>query len=258
MDPYLEDLSLWPGVHQSVISLSSFALNSVLPSRYAASIGERLYVVQADRAVIPDAVVFETPLAGRGEATGGTGPVPVGDSPWVLTVDPVEVREVYVEILSLRDGERVVTVIEVLSHGNKAPGTEGKRLYVNKQRELLSSGVHLLEIDLLRGTAHAVAAPQAHCQRRGRWDYLVSLHRGGTGDRYEVWARTVRQRLPRVVVPLARDDPDVVLDLQAVLDRCYDEGAYARRVDYRRDPPLPLAGDDTAWAATLLKEKGLR
>ncbi|MCS7264475.1 MAG: DUF4058 family protein [Armatimonadetes bacterium] len=32
----------------------------------------------------------------------------------------------------------------------------------------------------------------------------------------------------------------MVLDLQAVFDRCYDEGAYARRIDYHREPAVAL------------------
>ncbi|MGH8059710.1 MAG: DUF4058 family protein, partial [Candidatus Entotheonellia bacterium] len=75
---------------------------------------------------------------------------------------------------------------------------------------------------------------------------------------YEVWAVSLRQRLPRIRVPLADDDPDVVLDLPAVFDRCYDAAAYARRLDYRREPPTPLEADDAAWAEALLRERGLR
>src|SRR5262245_55058334 len=48
----------------------------------------------------------------------------------------------------------------------------------------------------------------------------------------------LRQHLPRIRVPLVNGDPDIVLDLQAVLNHCYDRGAYARRLDYRRDPTL--------------------
>lgn len=59
---------------------------------------------------------------------------------------------------------------------------------------------------------------------------------------------TLRQRLPRVRVPLAHGDPDVVLDLQAVFGRCYDEGAYARRLDYRGEPSTPLSKEyDPLW-----------
>lgn len=86
----------------------------------------------------------------------------------------------------------------------------------------------------------------------------MSLHRSGAENRYEVWGIPLRQRLPRVRVPLAGDDPDVILDLQATFDRCYDQGAYARRLDYRQEPLTPLQGEDAIWADALLRERGLR
>ena len=100
--------------------------------------------------------------------------------------------------------------------------------------------------------------PRERLLEQGTWDYLVSLHRGGQRYRYEVWAVTLRQRLPRIRVPLAEDTPDVVLDLQTIFDRCYDAAAYARRLDYHRDPPLSLSQDNAVWIATLLLERGLR
>jgi hypothetical protein len=240
----------------------------MLPSHYVANIGERLYVVQPRRDIYPDVVVVERPPPQILTAQSGVGTVvmPVlsaveemgSDPPWVLTVEPVEMREVFVEILSLLEGERVVTVIEVLSPANKTAGSEGRNLYVTKQREILSSQIHMLEIDLLRQGEHTVAAPRVSLLQRGRWDYLVCLHRGGYGRDYEVWAVTLRQRLPRIRIPLANGDPDVVLDLQVIFNRCYDEGGYARRLDYRREPHAPLTGGDAEWAATLLRERGLR
>jgi uncharacterized protein DUF4058 len=59
-------------------------------------------------------------------------------------------------------------------------------------------------------------------------------------------------------VPLADGEPDLVLDLQTVFDRCYDEGAYARALDYGGKPPVPLKKADAEWAETLLRERGLR
>jgi hypothetical protein len=182
----------------------------------------------------------------------------VSDNPWVLIVEPLEVREVYLEILALREGDRVVSAIEILSFANKAPGSEGRRLYLKKQKELLASDVHLLEIDLLRNVEHIVAAPQQELLHRGRWDYLACLHRGRGGGRFEVWHATIREPLPHVQVPLSGADPDLILDLQAVLARCYDEAGYARRLDYRKDPVRPLSANDAAWADALLRQKGFR
>jgi hypothetical protein len=261
MDPYLEHPALWPGVHQRLITYIADTLNSVLPSRYMADIGERLYVVQAERDIYPDIVVLEHPFAQTPTEQleqGAMGiAVAASDPPWVLTVKPQEIREVYIEILSVADQSRVVTVIEVLSPSNKIAGSEGQYLYLTKQREILSSQTHLIEIDLLRQGEHTVAAPQEMLFRRGKWDYLVCLHRSGQEGRYEVWAIMLQQRLPRIHVPLQAGDPDVVLDLQAVFNRCYDEGAYVRRLDYRSEPPIPLEGDDAQWADALLRNRGL-
>ena len=260
MDPYLEHPARWPGVHQRMITYMGEALNAVLPARYAADIGERLYVVQPARDIYPDVVVLEHPPGPRPmeQGIGGVGVAVTSDPPWVVTLEPAEMREVFIEIVSLSDAAFVVAVIEVISPSNKAVGSEGRRLYLTKQSEILASQTHLIEIDLLRRGEHTVAPPQECLARRGRWDYLVSLHRGGQGQRYEVWAFTVRQRMPRIRVPLADGDPDVVLDLQAVFNRCYDQGPYTRRLDYHRDPLTPLGGDDAAWAAELLHERGLR
>jgi hypothetical protein len=60
-------------------------------------------------------------------------------------------------------------------------------------------------------------------------------------------------------VPLADGDPDLVLDVQSVFNQVYDEGAFARQIEYQRDPPgPPLARVDVEWLDALLRERGLR
>ena len=260
MDPYLEHPALWPGVHQRLITYLGDALNALLPLHYVANIGERLYVVQSERSIYPDVVVVEPPAAvflpERG--TSGTAAVLHSDPSWVLTVDPIERREVFIEILSVGETSRVVTVIEVLSPSNKTAGSERTTALRNQAARNLAEP-NALARDRL------AALRRARCRRtarkpleKGTWTYLVCLHRGGKRGHYEVWPTTLRQRLPRIRVPLAHDDADVVIDLQTVFTRCYDEGAYARRLDYRQDPPTPLANDDLAWVATRLREQGRR
>lgn len=262
MDPYLEDPVLWPGVHQGLITYARAELNRVLPTGYVADIGERLYILQpgGERSIYPDVLVLEQLPTSRGQESGLAESVAaVADPPLLVTIEPVEMREVFIQILSLREANRVVTVIEILSPANKTANSEGRQLYLTKQRELLESQTHLIEIDLLRQGEHTVAVTREALLQRGiRWDYLVCLHRGGQGARYEVWPIRVRQRLPRIHVPLSEGDPDIVLDLQAVFNRCYDEGAYARLVNYRKEPPVPLQSEDAEWATALLRERGLR
>ncbi len=260
MDPYLEDPPGWTEVHQRLITTLSTELNRLLPSQYLARMGQRVYVAQSSRSIYADAMVLErtSPSPVGAQGAGGTAVLVTSDPPWILTVLPAEAREVFVEIFSTRGEHRLIAVIEVLSPANKASGSEGGRPYVTKQREILASQTHLIEIDLLRQGEHTVAPPVDDLLQQGYWDYLVSLHRGGQDERFEVWAISLRQRLPRIHVPLDEGQPDVVLDLQAVLDRCYDEGAYARGLDYREDTPIPLRREDAEWADALLRERGMR
>jgi hypothetical protein len=170
----------------------------------------------------------------------------------------MEIREGFIEIVQLGQQGRVVTAIEVLSPSNKSPGHKGQRLYLAKQKRILRSRTHLIEIDLLRRVEHTVAAPHDLLLDEAVWDYLVCLHRGEEVDEFEVWPIMLRDRLPRISVPLANKDPDVVLDLQEVLDRCYDAGGYEDELDYRRDPKIALSNADAKWAHALLRKHGLR
>jgi hypothetical protein len=257
MDPYLEDPVLWPTLHQRLITYIGDDLNTLLPPHYVANIGERLYVVQAQRSIFPDVILKVGPSPPvQQERSGGAATATVASDPaWEFIIQPVEMREVFIEIRSVRDARRVVTLLEVLSPANKAAGTDGRRLYLDKQREVLESDTHLIEIDLLRQGEHTVAAPREMLLTEGAWDYLVCLRRCGRPERYLAWAFPLRERLPRICVPLAEDDPDVILDLQAIFDRCYDAAAYARQIDYGVDPPMSLPAADAEWARELLSER---
>ncbi len=63
--------------------------------------------------------------------------------------------------------------------------------------------------------------------------------------------RSTGKRLPDAH-PAEGPDPDVVLDVQAVLDRCYDNGGYADLIDHLPSAvraPLP---EEAAWVDGLL------
>jgi hypothetical protein len=48
-------------------------------------------------------------------------------------------------------------------------------------------------------------------------------------------------------------DPDVLLDLGAVVASVYERGGYDARIDYRTPvPPPALAEQETAWVEQLL------
>lgn len=258
MDPYLEAPAYWRSLHQSLITYATAALNAELPSGYAAYSEERLYVVQPPHPMIPDITVLRRPPERPSQGQGTTAVAERGSQPGILTVYPERIREPFIEIRTGPNPKQVITVIEVLSPSNKAAGSEGRAEYQQKQREILHSHTNLMEIDLLRQGAHTVAVPRAPLLEYGTWDYLICLHRSAHRYTYEYWMNRIQEPLPPIFIPLAEEEPDIILDLQAVFDSAYDAGPYRRDVDYQQDPPTPLNSEDAVWADALLREKGLR
>jgi hypothetical protein len=147
--------------------------------------------------------------------------------------DHTEHREEYVEIRQRSDG-RLVTLLDIVSPANKtAPA--GREAYLATRRTAGAAGVNLVEIDLvLQGQ------PMLEYSRDGLpdWDYAVTVTRATQPERYEIYTATLQKRLPRFRLSLAPDDRDTVVDLQIAFTRCYDQAGFARRIDYRREPPV--------------------
>ncbi len=113
-------------------------------------------------------------------------------------------------------------------------------MYRKKQQEVLHSGVHLVEIDLLRTGNHVLAIPEWAVREKGPYDYLVSINRAtGRRTEYEFFARRLRDRLPKIPVPLAENDREVPLDIRAALEKAYETGALHR--PHRLPRALPAA-----------------
>ncbi|NLY01064.1 MAG: DUF4058 family protein [Rhodopirellula sp.] len=113
---------------------------------------------------------------------------------------------------------------------------------LRKRRELLRSGAHVIEIDLLRGGHRPPLerpVPSA--------PYYVTLSRVSRRPYVDVWPVQLQERLPTIPVPLLEPDPDAPLDLAAVVAAVYERGAYARLIDYRQSPPPPLSDAEAAW-----------
>jgi hypothetical protein len=112
---------------------------------------------------------------------------------------------------------------------------------------LYEAGVHLLEIDLLRRGQRPFTHP-----RIPPCHYLITLTRR-FATMADVWPLQLPDRLPLLPVPLRDPDPDVVLDLGAVLPAVYEEAAYELSIDYTQPPPPPeLEPNITTWLRELL------
>ena len=256
MDPGLEHPQVWPDVHASFIVYLREYLRPLLGPRYIIAIETRVFVEgpATDRPIIPDASVRPT----RAETSGETVALLEADPAVEVQVLPLEVEETYLTIRDRQSGQRIVTVLEVVSPTNKYAGP-GRESYVAKQTEVRRSTAHLVEIDLLRAGPHVLALPEWAARQHGLYDYLVCVNRAaGLRDRFYLYPRRVRERLPRILLPLAAPDPDIVLDIQAVLARTYDAGGYVERLNYAAPCVPPLAPEDQAWADTLTHEAGVQ
>jgi hypothetical protein len=165
---------------------------------------------------------------------GGGLAVATRTKPLIVTVPHDEFREPFLEIRRIENEvQRLVTVVEILSLANKTPGEKGRKLCKRKQREILDSETHLVEIDLLRGGTHATSIPLVELQSLGReFDYHVCVHRFDNLEDYFVYLIALNESLPEIAIPLLPDDGEVALDLQEVFQRAYDAAAYRRSVHY--------------------------
>lgn len=281
MNPYLEERSGWQGLHNMLIAQIAQALNAVLPPNYVASTEVRCLISHSLREITPDISVRAALSNAYPHSAGGTAVLsPAGnqvsvaspfDTPLIVSLSPIDSqqidsqqyeRQAYINIVRLGRGRfqdaEVVTAIEVLSPTNKNRRDDGYEAYRRKQEQVLSSRANLLEIDLLRAGTHTVAVSRASLPTEPPWHYLICLYRWTRPAEYAVWLNALQSPLPRVEIPLADDDPSVALELQTVLNRTYDAGAYDRQIDYTLAPDPPLQSEDALWANSLLRERGLR
>jgi hypothetical protein len=218
MDPYLENPRFFKSFHSRIITYLEDELNRILPPGFAAQSEERLYTTEEE--------------GGEQQRT--------------------------IQVFSLTGGERVVAAVEMMSAADKEAGSVWRDAYARHRKSLFERGVHLLEVDLLRDGAHTIALPEAVARRTRTGEYAVCLRDAARPLAFSVHFPSVRDRLPRVALPLTPGVAPVVLDLQAAMDACYNASAFPRRVDYGVDPVPPLAPEDAAWADALLRGKGLR
>ena len=150
-----------------------------------------------------------------------------------------------------------MTVIEVVSPTNKYAGM-GRKTYVDKQDKVLGSTAHLVEIDLLRYGPSVVAVPEVVARAEGDYDYLISVNRAAaTREDFEIYQVGLRDRLPVIGIPLADGVADARLDLQAVMERTWETGAYDGIVRYDLPCRPPLGPEDQAWADGLIRAAGV-
>lgn len=259
MDPYLEG-EMWQEFHETLASEIRAQLLPQLRPKYIALLAKR-YVIDRpsvsildlppeQRIIYPDIHVVEKPPRLKESATlYDVTPTP----PAVRRLSLIE-EEVPLLSIEIRDvaERRLVTVLEILSPVNKQG--EGGRDYLNRRIELLKTDTHLLEIDLIRRGF------------RIRFDhdpppapYYVYLSRVQERPYTDIWPIQLDERLPAVPVPLLPSDKDVLLNLQAAIDACFELVGYEQLLDYSAaPPPPPLSEAQASWVEKILVTTGMR
>ena len=249
MDPYIEDPVRWTDFHTTMNTAMRAALNIVLPQPYVARLERHVWIHQSGsgEGVLlrePDVFVV-TPTSPESHAPSRSALA----APATLEL-PVK-RKRGAAFIKIIDGlrQRVVTVVELLSRANKKGET--RRAYLAKRNELRSSGINLVEIDLLRGGRRLPLGKPTP----PRSDYLILVGRANEMPVMGYWAFSVRDVLPVLPVPLDPSVEDARLDLRACLDRAYEEACFEREIDYSQPPRPPLTEPTASWARELFVQR---
>jgi hypothetical protein len=255
MDPFLE--MYWRDVHHRLCTYACDALQPQVRPALTARIEERLVVESPEytpaRSIYPDTKIVE---ARRREdertSTGGTATLVETET----VTDPVIFRldeqptEGFIQIIDPTTGGKLVTVIEFLSPSNKSPG-EGQSQYRKKQDELRHAGVSLVEINLLRGGGWIMQLPLRRVPESLRTPYSVVVHRGWKWE-CEYYPIPLNARLPTIKIPLRETDQDAKLNLQALIDQTYVNGAYDG-IDYMQPLQPPVEPPVADWIQKTLR-----
>lgn len=257
MDPYLEDQNIWPGFHHRLADELADRLNTHIGPKYYAEVEMRTVFqevsIAATRTFYPDVGVYEQvppePAPVLAGAAVAVLPAPVQRA---VVMGQTRLRAVRVHLTETDD---LVTSIEILSPYNKRPGA-GLEEYRRKRSQLLSSPVHLVEIDLLRGgkrPGREVNDPPLDA------DYILLVNRyrpGEEGRISEIWPVTLNEPLPGLPVPLLPPDPDAALDMTAAIAAIYSRAGYDWRINYEHPvPPPELRPEMATWVEQHLPEK---
>ncbi|MEM7537443.1 MAG: DUF4058 family protein [Chloroflexota bacterium] len=231
MNPYLEADHIWPSFLTMLASEIDKQLNKILSEHYYSMIviGTVLEPITKLSEATQQAINHHAMLAEDSEATTLAAPI------HRIALARNETRHRSVQI-RLVENHQLVTSIEILSPPNKQ--IPGLSRYQQKRHTILYSAVHLIELDLFRGG------------QRVAWelnespvdtDYVVLLNRSFSGEERisGIWPVAINEPLPLLPVPLLEPEPDILIDLNQMIQHIYHKSRYAQRLDYTKPIPSP-------------------
>ncbi|MCL4832459.1 MAG: DUF4058 family protein [Caldilineaceae bacterium] len=243
MDPYLEHRSLWPDIHNSLISAIRDELSPQVAPNYYVGLERRAYLFKPDDIVFvgrPDVSIVQPR---RQPAMPEMAALAVAEPVAVYEVDlPMaeEVSESFLEIREVKTG-RLITLMELLSPVNKI-SDEGREQYIRKRADVLRTWTSLVEIDLLRG-----GKPMPMVGPDVESDYRILISPGWRRPHARLHAFSLRQPIPEITIPLQKGEDEPTLALNDVLHSLYNRARFDLRLDYTEPPVPPLSEADAEW-----------
>jgi hypothetical protein len=257
MDPFIE-MGHWQTFHNRFISAMADTLVPQVRPAYAVDIGQDIYLVIDDgetQVREPDIAVVGEPAGRESSRTG-----PTARAGGVATLEPIALtipipRERRHRFIEVRDNKSrdVITIVELLSPANRID-RGGRRSYLAKRRDILESGINLIELDLMRRGHKLPMKPRMPIA-----DYSAVVCRTEKMPRAAVYTWSLHDVLPDVPVPLADGDPDVSLKLQPAFNEVYDRVGFDYTLPYHHQLRPPIREADRGWLAEVLsavKSKG--
>lgn len=244
MNPYFEQPTFWSSFHTRLIGAIDNALSSELRPHYYVEIKTRFYQdpegnetgnegegeAGTSQAVFSAEMTSPVSDAGVQEMESATLPSKRPQS--VILPIPLMMKERYLQVREV-GSDAIVTAIEVLTPRTKQKGV-GRMLYERKRGRVLRSSSHLIEIDLLRGYP-----PMSLLSQVQPTDYRVLVSRVEQRPQADLYGFNLSEPIPSFPLPLQPEDPDVTVDLQALVEGIYEQARYTDRIDYRQPVPSP-------------------
>lgn len=254
MDPYTEARHLWKGIHTQLIGeLSTHLLPPLLAPVYYVDVEPSLQV-RNRQSNFPDLQILTAHRHAPQRPSGFALPVATATTSLITLPEPEDEEEDEEEsAIFIRESatEQVVTVIEILSYSNKTKGVDKRSRYLTKRRDLLNSGTHLVEIDLLRWGQRVINQLPAQ-------PYHIFVTRADEQPEGRVWSFGLNEVIPTAPLPLIEADEYVPLPLQSAYTTIYQARNFRHRLDYSVDPAPPLTSAQRTFIHQRLAEAQLR
>lgn len=235
----------WEMFHAAHITHLTEAIDLLLPEGYYSLNEKSLQLVIFDFEIGEQSASRTRPDIGLYQISPSTSPatsgVPVATLPLIKIVLEDDPLSSTVIVQQREDGQfTLITRIELLSPGNKPPGTH-YRQYLRKRNETLDNGINLVEIDYLHEThlPSQLIPSYPHNEPNAYPNIILvsepnsPLNRGRTS----LYGCHVDEPVPLVEIPLTNDET-ITLNLGEVFHQTFASNRYYGIVivDYEQLP----------------------